>query len=477
MRLPEACETPASARAPRRGLRFAGAALFAAALLAAGCAHYRVNAPLDSARPQVSPAQKTVPERDDGLLLVLAFSGGGLRSAALAYGVLEVLRDVSLERGGRSVRLLDEVDMVSAVSSGSFVAAYYGLFGDRVFEDFAQRFLKADLQGQLARAALNPANWFRLLSESFDRIDLASEYIDRNLFDRRTFADLNGPRRPAVLINATDVVTGERFEFTQAQFDLICSDLDSFPVARAVAASSAFPFLLTPVRLRNYAGNCGYSPPQWLSAATQPPGNVPLSQARALRTLLDARSRPYLHLLDGGIADNLGLRSVLDALAPGDSLWAAPRGAALQAARDVAIIVVDGGAAVEPGLSLDERSPGLREVFRAVTSAQVNRYNEATLDLARRSLRSWLAEAAVARLRDGGEPMPARLYLISVSLDDFEPAAERDALRALPTNFALDARDVERVRAAAHVLLRRSPGFARLTAELNASLPADGNVK
>jgi NTE family protein len=450
------------------GRRRGGLALILALLLAGGpgCAHYRVNVPLAVAQPQVAPGHRLAEERDDDLLLVLAFSGGGLRSAALAYGVLEVLRDVPIERQGRTESLLDQVDMISAVSSGSFVAAYYGLFGGRIFDEFEARFLKADLQNRLARSVLAPPNWFRLLSDTYDRVDLAAEYIDRNLFEGLTFADLAERSRTATLINATDLVTGERFEFTQAQFDLICSDLDAFPVARAVAASSAFPFLLSPVRLRNYAGRCDYRPPEWLVDAEDESPDAPRRHAEALRSYLDAGARPYIHLLDGGISDNLGLRSVLDALAPRHSLWAAPRGSALRSARDVAVIVVNGGAAVEPGLSRDERSPGLRDTFRAVTSAQVNRYNDATMDLARRSLEAWLAEAAVARLRGGGEPMSARLHLVSVNLDELPRSAERDALRALPTNFSLEARDVDRVREAAHALLHGSPEFARLTAAL-----------
>ena len=46
---------------------------------------------------------------------------------------------------------------------------------------------------------------------------------------------------------------GARFEFTQDQFDLLCSDLSTVPVARAVAASSAFPILLSPLTLHNYS--------------------------------------------------------------------------------------------------------------------------------------------------------------------------------------------------------------------------------
>jgi NTE family protein len=61
---------------------------------------------------------------------------------------------------------------------------------------------------------------------------------------------------PMIDINATDMVHGTRVAFTQEGFDAICSDLSPFSVARACAASSAVPIVLTPITLRNYAGTC-----------------------------------------------------------------------------------------------------------------------------------------------------------------------------------------------------------------------------
>lgn len=65
---------------------------------------------------------------------MLAFSGGGTRAEALAYGVLEELRDTEVLIDGKPRRLLDEIDLISSVSGGSFTSAYYGLHGDRIFE-------------------------------------------------------------------------------------------------------------------------------------------------------------------------------------------------------------------------------------------------------------------------------------------------------------------------------------------------------
>src|SRR5262245_34256537 len=108
------------------------------ALLLAGCAHYPVNAPLTRAALETGYRFTNLPHTNnsDSLFIVLAFSGGGTRAAALAYGVLEELARTQIVWEGRSGRLLDEVDLISSVSGGSFTAAYYGLYGDRIFSDF-----------------------------------------------------------------------------------------------------------------------------------------------------------------------------------------------------------------------------------------------------------------------------------------------------------------------------------------------------
>jgi NTE family protein len=89
--------------------------------------------------------------------------------------------------------------------------------------------------------------------------------------------------------------------------------------SRAVAASSAVTVVLSPITINNYGGSCDYQQPPWLRAFAELP-NPPRPAARALNRLrelqeLDNRVEdPYFHLVDGGISDNLGLRSVLDVL-------------------------------------------------------------------------------------------------------------------------------------------------------------------
>ncbi len=194
--------------------------LLAVALLISGCAHYPVNAPLAAVDARTGYRFQNVasPTNSQDLLLMLAFSGGGTRAAALSYGVLEELARTQVGPLCEQHRLLDEVDVISSVSGGSFTAAYYGLWGDRIFSDFEPRFLKNHVENGLLLRNLAPWNRVRLASPKFTRSDLAAEYYDHLLFDGATFGDLAArPGRPFIIINATDIALGARFEFTQDQ--------------------------------------------------------------------------------------------------------------------------------------------------------------------------------------------------------------------------------------------------------------------
>jgi NTE family protein len=160
-------------------------------------------------------------DNSTGLFIVLTFSGGGTRAAALAHGVLEELASIEVEWEGRRRRLLDEVDSISAVSGGSVTAAYYALHGDRLFDDFALKFLHQDVQAMFARRLFNPAHWPTLWSSFTGRSDLLADIFDELLFGGATYGDLlQGSARPYVTLSATDMVAGIRFEFVQEQFDM-----------------------------------------------------------------------------------------------------------------------------------------------------------------------------------------------------------------------------------------------------------------
>jgi NTE family protein len=92
------------------------------------------------------------------------------------------------------------------------------------------------------------------------RTDMASGLYDETVFHHATYADKIKAHGPCVIINATEMTLGTRYQFTQDYADNIRSDLSRLPVSRAVTASSAVPILFSPVTLTNYSGDCEMRP-------------------------------------------------------------------------------------------------------------------------------------------------------------------------------------------------------------------------
>src|SRR5881409_2908472 len=118
------------------------AVVIATLVLWGGFATRPVNPPLahfnESTELQFERLEHNRGDQQD--LVVLAFSGGGTRAAAFSYGVLEALRRVEVPTTtGRRVRMLDEVDVITGISGGSFTALSYGLYGDRLFDEYEDR--------------------------------------------------------------------------------------------------------------------------------------------------------------------------------------------------------------------------------------------------------------------------------------------------------------------------------------------------
>ncbi len=438
-----------------------------AAQLLAGCAHYPVNAPLarfdQSAGYRFAnfPATK---ENTDDLFIVLALSGGGARAAAFSYGVLEELQKTKITYGGIERPLLDEVDVITAVSGSSFTAAYYALNREKTFDDFPRRYLSGDEQGRLFLRAANPVNWARLASPTYDRIDLAAESYDHDLFDRATYADLiRGHRRPFVIISASDVTQGSRFEFTQEQFDFLYSDLGSVPLARAVAASSAFPVFLSPLTFDNHPHGADFAEPAWISSALAHADAAPRVSRRAddLRSYENAVLRPHVRLLDGAITDYMGLRGPMEGFqseAPDFSIRRL-----LNAGKIKKLVIISVNAVRTPAPNWDRKpwAPSWYDMlwYTAATPIRNNSFDTVTVfkDLL----------AADAKSAAGGAAPPYESYFVSVDFNSVPDEALRRRLENIETSLSLKAGESDDLRRGAAGALQASPEFGRLLRSLN----------
>jgi predicted acylesterase/phospholipase RssA len=400
--------------------------------------------------------------------VILTFSGGGTRAAAFSYGVLEEMKAISLP--GTKRTLLDETDVISTVSGGTFTGAYYALFGPRIFEDFRAKFLYRNIQGELLASLLNPAAFLRLSSPNFGRSDLAAELYDRTIFEGSTFQALaDRGRRPFLLINATNLYTGSRFGFTGDQFNYIGSDILSYPVSRATAASSAFPFLLSPITLVNHPYPDDYKPPLADTMALKDYWNNKARYYHAINNTLyaDKENHPYLHLMDGGLADNIGLRAVEDLYMRGDIRKKINNGAI----RRLLVIVVNAKTSPQETLDRDESPPGLATIALKTCTISMDNYSFETVEAIKKIFSDRIqAQQNIAacqkqldeHCRDGytlprlaGSGM--KLYVADISFDNLSDEGEKAFLKNLPTSFHLEKDQVDRLISAGRLLLREHP--------------------
>ncbi len=465
--------------ASARRIAIAACLLSAALLSACASTHYPVNAPL----PQVSidrgyRVQNVFADApDDTFFLLVAFSGGGARAAALGFGVLEALRDTMVTWEGKQQSLLDQVDIVSGVSGGSILAASFSLDGAAGMDRFEETFLKGNFQDQLMTRLLSPGALWRLTSPRFGRSDLLQELLDETLYRGATFGDLaRAKRKPFLSLYATDLGTGGRFEFSQDHFDFLCSDVASVPLARAVSASSAAPIVLSPITLWNHAPpmgqpGCGEPALRQLSqqGATQA---APSARSRSLESYREANAegplRPFVHLLDGGLSDNIGTGGPLDFGAQFGGIIAGTKFAGFKGLRQSVMILVNAETSVRSPEDQSPDVPGVLRAALALADIPINRNSDTALSKMRDTLASWRDEVATAHARGDYEVFAsdAKLHLIEVSLAGATDAAEREKLLAIPTSLALPPEDVQRLRSYGARALRSHLEFQRLMQEL-----------
>ena len=211
----------------------------------------------------------------------LALSGGGSRAIAFHLGCLRALNRLGL---------LDRITVLSTVSGGSVIGAYYHAHqGD--FASFEQRIRQMLARGLAKPMARKLFSWLGLkvaaafivigllalcvvaarllltlasfiaptwLSDKFERVELRSPLhrfasrtsllqavLDDELFHEASLGEL--PPTPHLVVNATELRTGSAFRFgTRESGSWRWGKLhrNMVSVAHAVAASAAYPLFL-----------------------------------------------------------------------------------------------------------------------------------------------------------------------------------------------------------------------------------------
>lgn len=433
-----------------------------------GCASRVWNKPLverTAAEPYVF-ANRLPRHNSKETFVVLAFSGGGTRSAAFSYGLLRQLRDIPITLDGKTGNLLDEVDVISAVSGGSYTAAYYGLFGKRIFADYEQVFLQRDIEKAMLSQLLNPGILSALGSADYNRGDMVADWLGREIFQGKTFADMSRGELPYVILNASDLNTGMTFPFIQQQFDFLCSDINSYPVAHAVMASSAVPLVFAPITLANHNADCKAGVAErtgWVENALQEDGlfDRRYQVARTLKRYADAKHIPLVRLLDGGLTDNLGVRGSIASPVAHYGNVLQMKGAfdatAMSQVKRVLVIIANAQQRYpDYAWSLAGREPGLLETLEASANAAIDLLNTETVDMAKTSFEKWGDYLNSQRRPD--QPKVA-IYFVPLTFEQIRDQQQYVRINTIPTSFHLQAKDVDAVMGLAGKLLDESPAF------------------
>jgi NTE family protein len=251
--------------------------------------------------------------------------------------------------------------------------------------------------------------------------------------------------------------------------------------------------VLSAVTSNNYGGTCNKITPAWAKPFIDS-ANPPRPAARAIRSLKageaygDSVHRPYLHLVDGGVLDNVGMRSVLVALEILEALQEASVPTRLDSARRIVVFIVNSLSSPPTKWDESESPPGLVDILLKAAGTPIDRYSYETIELLKDTAARWQTlrligdSASLAANKDPAVAAALRvpnaeIYTIDASFSALKDKAELDYLNQQPTSFVLPAEAVDRLRAAAGTMIMASPEFQRFLKEAGAKLivgPAAG---
>jgi NTE family protein len=442
---------------------------FSAFVLAglSGCATWIDSAPRNEPSVAASAGILAQPQNFvDSHVIGLSFSGGGLRAAAFAFGVLQELHGTQDQAD-----LLPDIGFISSVSGGSLLAAYYGLNGPDSMQTFRAAVLERNLESRMRLSAWTPNSLIRLFKGGLnDRTHLAS-VMQTEIFKGATFSDIYRRGRPDIWINATDIYNRSPFPFTESLFSSICSDLGRYSVAEAVYASMAVPIVFTPAVLQTYPEDCQTPLPSWITMAKDHRAPLVLrAAAQAVHNYRDPTLMRYVKLVDGGVTDNAGLSSILIARAVAGTAYG-PLSAqdAVRVSR-LLFLVVDSGRTPAAAWALTPEGPSGIDMISASTDSAIDAAFRTTHDAFIEMVKAWQASviefrcalSLAQRERYGlAKDWQCRQVIFDVGYVSFSDLSTSNYQRvnAIPTRLALSGQQIDAAIAAGREAAAANPAL------------------
>lgn len=401
----------------------------------------------------------------DDLIVGLAFSGGGTRAAAFSFGVLQEMEQIPLR--GASAPMIDRLDFISGVSGGSVTAAYYGLKKRESLRDFRERFLLRNAEEYL-NTNISLGNLALALGGGVNDQAGLTRFLNEQLFQGATFAQVRANSRPRIWINASDIYNRTAFVFGETAFAAICSDLMAYPLADAVAASAAVPFAFSPIVVRAYPGQCNDPLPAWVQRAQSNPNAPPIltSFAKAISRYREGQV-PYIKLLDGGLVDNYGLSGFVIAREASQVPYGPLTPQQAVRLRRAMFLVVDARAGVPADFVRSVEGPRGIELIKAAVDTSLDATVGASYSAFDATMGEWQSAlirwrcglSAAERTRYGARPgwncRDLKFFVGRLGFDQLDPARAAQ-LEKVPTSFKLPQEQVDAVIAAGRDTLRQS---------------------
>jgi NTE family protein len=194
----------------------------------------------------------------------------------------------------------------------------------------------------------------------------------------------------------------------------------------------------------------------------------------------NSKDRPFIHLVDGGVADNIGVRGVLEAFEELAASAAFRGEVGFGVIRRIVLLVVNARSSPRTEWDRRESPPGIIGQLLQASGVPIERYSFETIETMkdRAEIWKWRRDLLVAQARLAGatvEEAEARvpkvtLHVLDVSFDAISDPKQHAYFMNLPTSFVLPAEEIDRLREIAGKLLRQSAEYETIVHELGGSL-------
>ena len=173
---------------------------------------------------------------------------------------------------------------------------------------------------------------------------------------------------------------------------------------------------------------------------------------------LDRKKRPWLHLVDGGVSDNLGLRAFYELFELQGDLQFTLKSISHAEVKHIIIIAVDSHTKPKSPWALKRLNPSLSQTLGSVSAVQIGRYSRDTMEIVRNGFEEWTDE-----LSDAGHPVA--FDFVEVSFARVQNEDDRNRLFKIGTSFSLSNEEVDLLIKSGRQVLRQSSVFQSFLTE------------